>query len=169
VRKKKIPQTEMPLGLLVPPETKFIGVRLGDNVLVGYGVGENADAWVDDAKPVPHVQRHSPDGFEWGYEGSGPADLALSILTLAFGPAVGNAYYEQFKRDCIAKQPKEGVFIEARSLIPWLARQMEHEWVRRVIEKGKDKGTVLPERCAKCGAARRKDDRNGVCLGRGRT
>lgn len=30
--------------------------------------------------PLPHVVIHSPTGFEWGYGGSGPADLALSIL-----------------------------------------------------------------------------------------
>ena len=32
------------------------------------------------------VIQHSPDGFEWGYEGSGPADLALNILN-AFVPS----------------------------------------------------------------------------------
>jgi hypothetical protein len=31
-------------------------------------------------RPLVHVMRHSPDGFEYGYGGSGPADLALSIL-----------------------------------------------------------------------------------------
>lgn len=30
--------------------------------------------------PLRHVMLHSPTGFEWGYGGSGPADLALSIL-----------------------------------------------------------------------------------------
>lgn len=30
---------------------------------------------------VPHhVTHHSPSGFEWGYGGSGPADLALCLL-----------------------------------------------------------------------------------------
>lgn len=30
---------------------------------------------------IPHlVMQHSPDGFEWGYGGSGPADLALNIV-----------------------------------------------------------------------------------------
>jgi hypothetical protein len=30
---------------------------------------------------VPHlIAHHSPDGFEWGYGGSGPADLSLNIL-----------------------------------------------------------------------------------------
>ena len=29
---------------------------------------------------LEHVECHSPTGYEWGYGGSGPADLALSIL-----------------------------------------------------------------------------------------
>jgi len=30
---------------------------------------------------VPHlVVHHSPTGFEWGYSGSGPADLALNVV-----------------------------------------------------------------------------------------
>lgn len=35
--------------------------------------------------PLRHVVVHSPDGFEWGYGGSGPADLALAILCDHFG------------------------------------------------------------------------------------
>jgi len=30
--------------------------------------------------PLPHLVKHSPDGFEYGYSGSGPSDLARSIL-----------------------------------------------------------------------------------------
>jgi hypothetical protein len=29
---------------------------------------------------LTHIPFHSPDGFEWGYAGSGPADLALALL-----------------------------------------------------------------------------------------
>jgi hypothetical protein len=34
-----------------------------------------------------HVDRHSPAEFAWGYPGSGPAELALSLLIAALGPA----------------------------------------------------------------------------------
>lgn len=34
---------------------------------------------------LAHVLRHSPDGFAWGYHGSGPADLARSLLIDALG------------------------------------------------------------------------------------
>ena len=34
---------------------------------------------------LPHMVHHSPNGFEWGYLGSGASDLALSILQDHFG------------------------------------------------------------------------------------
>lgn len=30
--------------------------------------------------PLRHLLRHSPDGYEYGYGGSGPSDLARSIV-----------------------------------------------------------------------------------------
>ena len=32
------------------------------------------------------LRKHSPDGFEWGYAGSGPTQLALALLADHFGP-----------------------------------------------------------------------------------
>lgn len=45
--------------------------------------------WVTDGPAqyrLRHVVHHSPGGFEWGYEGSGPADLALSLCADILGP-----------------------------------------------------------------------------------
>lgn len=36
---------------------------------------------------LTHYVRHSPDGFLWGYEGSGPAELARCLLIDALGSA----------------------------------------------------------------------------------
>jgi Family of unknown function (DUF6166) len=33
---------------------------------------------------LPTEGRHSPDGFQWGYGGSGPAELARAILIEAY-------------------------------------------------------------------------------------
>jgi len=33
-----------------------------------------------DPRPSLQLRKHSPDGFEWSYGGSGPAQLALAIL-----------------------------------------------------------------------------------------
>ncbi len=44
-------------------------------------------------------QNHSPDGFEWGYLGSGPACLASSLLFDATGC---NCQYNEYKRIIIS-------------------------------------------------------------------
>lgn len=36
-------------------------------------------------RQLPHYVRHSPDGFSWGYGGSGPAELARCLLIQALG------------------------------------------------------------------------------------
>lgn len=38
------------------------------------------------SEPLRHHVKHSPTGLEWGYGGSGPADLARSILIEILGP-----------------------------------------------------------------------------------
>ena len=35
--------------------------------------------------PRTDLWNHSPDGFQWGYGGSGPAQLALALLADALG------------------------------------------------------------------------------------
>jgi uncharacterized protein DUF6166 len=52
---------------------------------------------------------HSPTGFEWGYGGSGPAQLALAILADHLGDdEQALALYQSFKRAVVAKLPKRG-------------------------------------------------------------
>jgi len=47
--------------------------------------------------PLKHIVQHSPDGFNWRYGGSGPADTALSILTDCVGKRIAEVYYQGFK------------------------------------------------------------------------
>jgi hypothetical protein len=53
-------------------------------------------------RPLQHRMRHSPDGFEWGFSGSGPADLALAILWHALGREPDPLLYHQFKYEIIS-------------------------------------------------------------------
>ena len=56
-----------------------------------------------DIKPSLKIFKHSPAGFEWGYLGSGPAQLALAILLDATGDkAVATAFYQKFKTEVVA-------------------------------------------------------------------
>jgi hypothetical protein len=53
---------------------------------------------------LSHDVRHSPDGFSWGYGGSGPAELARCLLLDATGTDTG---YQQFKFDVVARWPMD--------------------------------------------------------------
>ena len=56
-----------------------------------------------DPKPSRQLRNHSPAGFEWGYDGSGPAQLALAMLLDFTGDeevALNN--YQAFKSQFIA-------------------------------------------------------------------
>lgn len=103
------------------------------------GVAED-DQTVRDLR---HVEAHSPDGFEWGYGGSGPADLALSILADYFEglwePELDHdkfanmvrirswAYHQSFKRDFIETAKPKGWEISEEDVDHWLERRKEKE------------------------------------------
>ena len=52
------------------------------------------------------VYNHSPDGFCWGYTGSGPSQLALAIMLLYVDKITALRTYQEFKRDVIAGLPQ---------------------------------------------------------------
>jgi len=59
-----------------------------------------------DPRPSQQLINHSPDGFNWGYGGSGPSQLALAILLDHFhDPILARKYYQDFKWELISKLP----------------------------------------------------------------
>jgi hypothetical protein len=91
------------------------------------------------------IINHSPTGFDWGYGGSGPAQLALAILADAFAipddqyflkraDALAFELHHPFKLDVIAKLPRhhwtltrEFVLTWFRTLAPLAGYQNEQE------------------------------------------
>lgn len=60
------------------------------------------------------IVNHSPDGFMWGYEGSGPAQLALAVMLAMHGLTTDKEaltklkrHYQDFKREVIARLPMD--------------------------------------------------------------
>lgn len=78
-----------------------------------------------DEQPIRHVVRHSPDGFNWGYGGSGPADAALSILTEIYGSDVAEKHYQSFKNKFVASVPVLGGEIPVEEIDRWLDARLE--------------------------------------------
>lgn len=94
----------------------------------------------DDGTPatnVPHlVTQHSPTGYEWGYAGSGPADLALNMLEVMIrrlelhtepvpcwrGECSGLAWqlHQAFKEHFIVRVPYAGAPLRLVLIRAWL-------------------------------------------------
>lgn len=101
------------------------------------------------ARPLKHFVHHSPTGFECGYEGSGPADLALSIAADVLGPetervkiyggTVGQRawnIHQVVKRLLVARLPGRE---------DWLVEESE---VRTIIEAHEEAAARRRERAA---------------------
>ena len=63
---------------------------MGEKRYVGSRQSGKARVWIwvagDKPRFLPHFVHHSPTGLEWGYGGSGPADLALALAADVIGP-----------------------------------------------------------------------------------
>jgi hypothetical protein len=66
------------------------------------------------------IIKHSPDGFEWNYAGSGPADFALNILSVFIGQELAERFYQEFKFTFVAALPREGGTIRRDDILHWL-------------------------------------------------
>lgn len=122
----------------------YVGVRLGGDaaapalVVVTYWRDRELLGFV----PLKHHVLHSPTGFNWGYGGSGPADLALAILLdflqedpaperLRRGLSPAWQVHQPFKWVFVAKFPDAGWALPEHFIAAWLAQV---EQVARVAE-----------------------------------
>jgi hypothetical protein len=67
--------------------------------------------------PRLDLWNHSPTGFEWGYGGSGPAQLALALLADHLGDdneAV--VLHQPFKFGVVARLPRRGWTLNSREI-----------------------------------------------------
>lgn len=101
----------MPKGGFVPT----VVVELGKGPVYGESHARPLDARYD-------LRNHSPDGFAWGYRGSGPAQLALAILCDVMGDDFAQQYYQLFKDKVIAHLNKDlGFSLEEGTVRSWCA------------------------------------------------
>ncbi len=111
----------------------YLGIRseCDPHVLVEKSRGQRSDL------PVRlDLRNHSPTGFEWGYGGSGPAQLALAMLADHFGPTGEKralTIYQEFKQHVIATLPYAGFRLTERD-IDAAVRTLEKQ--RRAAARG---------------------------------
>ncbi len=129
-----------------PPETVYRGQRLHGPRGTVLGV----QVTVDDRPLRPDRSRrvfdHSPTGFEWGYGGSGPAQLALAIVLDVTGDKErALATYQWFKWATVALWGDRWS-ITAGEVLAWLD-QFDRERPRDVDPPA----CVAVRRCRVCG------------------
>lgn len=77
------------------------------------------------------VISHSPEGFAWGYLGSGPAQAALAILLEVLNDQkMALAYYQTFKANFVAVWPMGKPFKHEVDIFEFIEDQMKFEEMR---------------------------------------
>ena len=86
------------------------------------------------------LHNHSPAGPDWGHDGSGPAQLALTVLLLATDSAEAVRYYSLFKNSVLAAIRADHWTLPVRDVQAWLdqAREGEPEMFTRLGRVGAD-------------------------------
>ena len=79
--------------------------------------------------PCNDIVNHSPDGFNWGYGGSGPAQLALAMMCSEYGPdvALHPISYDLLKWRLISALPKDEVFEFSRDFLRMIVAKLQIE------------------------------------------
>ena len=81
------------------------------------------------------VFNHSPSGFEWGYLGSGPAQLALAILCDYLGePQLAVRFYHEFTEDIVVRWKGDEWTFTEQEIEEWFNKAARDERLRLTRE-----------------------------------
>jgi Family of unknown function (DUF6166) len=84
----------------------YVGKRNHNGSAVVRVIGRDGDSHALPARW--DLDNHSPTGFEWGYGGSGPAQLALALIADALGDdQLALRLHQKFKWMVVAGLPKD--------------------------------------------------------------
>jgi Family of unknown function (DUF6166) len=90
--------------------------------------------WVDERELLPdrslRVRKHSPDGFNWGYGGSGPAQLALALLLELPTEEMAILWYQDVKWQVIAKLPQADFTLDSQDIVSFITGAVSAELVQ---------------------------------------
>lgn len=150
-----------------PPDTIYRGQRLSGGR--GEALGVRVTVTTPDGherllspQPSRKVHDHSPTGFEWGYGGSGPAQLALALVLDATGDAeVAERSYQWFKWAAVAMWGDRWQ-LTAGEILTWLDQWRREDAAEQRVLKGYQRVRVIgDQRCRVCGCT---DDDCSQCI-----
>lgn len=97
-----------------------------------HDTGAYAGVWTDDGGGevnvvvagetvrLHHYVNHSPTGFSWGYSGSGPTDLAASLLADRLGYPPALPISARFRDEVIARLDQEDFVLKFSEVDAWI-------------------------------------------------
>ena len=99
-----------------------------DSVIVGRS--DDRRVFIDNVELTPtrsfKFRNHSPDGFSWGYNGSGPSQFALALLLEATDEKTAVKKYQDFKRDIVSGL-SENFTLNASVIYDWMRKNISGE------------------------------------------
>jgi hypothetical protein len=115
-------------------ERIYTGKRGKDGTCIVHVVGLDGDSYL--LNPRLDLSNHSPTGYEWGYGGSGPAQLALAILADCirnkgnheFSDEIALRLHQQFKRKFIASLDRNKPWkINGKDVMKFVVDELMHK------------------------------------------
>lgn len=98
----------------------YLGTRSSNRCMVSWHQGEYGGP----LDPRLDLRGHSPDGFGWGYGGSGPAQLALALLADATHDVVwAIEHYQAYMTEVISRVEGDCWLLPRRQVIAWCRLQ----------------------------------------------
>jgi hypothetical protein len=89
---------------------------------IGIAVTVDRDGVIEKLDPRLDLARHSPAGLDWGYAGSGPAQLALAILADCLGDdELALALHQDFKAGVVARLRRAYWILVEERIRAWVA------------------------------------------------
>jgi Family of unknown function (DUF6166) len=101
----------------------YVGVRQDDGTAKVFFADGKMLVEID---PRRDLWDHSPTGVEWGYAGSGPAQLALAMLARVTGcPHLALLLHQQFKCEVVMHFRRAGFHVPLEDIIGWIFQATE--------------------------------------------
>lgn len=134
------------------------------------GIYETGTIYINGRQLFPNISQkaynHSPDGFMWGYGGSGPAQLALALLMMVTDEKTAVKMHQRLKSEKITILPQSD-FEEEINVEAWVrvngGKVDRSNWERSFYTQHSNSFTDRAPACTKGYEDRCQKARSGNC------
>lgn len=104
--------------------------------------------------PRLNIFNHSRDGFDWGYMGSAPLQLAFAILCEIADVDFAKQYKTEFSKDVVSQLKGRDWILESVDVLEWIDKKAPINESKE--KKQKNKNNVVKEVCKELGITQKR-------------